>query len=143
MRGLTLAIACPFSFCCTLVKVRPHRLPFPPERQGKKALGTACVHPPCFRDHAETQKTPRTFCSRELGSGSDLLSRAVSSQVPSALRGLTSVFGMGTGVTLSSLPPEIVNLFLSDSSRFPCFCQAFSSALFRSFSSHPDNCTAS
>ena len=32
-------------------------------------------------------------------SGSDLLSRAVSRGVPSALEGLTSVFGMGTGVT--------------------------------------------
>ena len=36
---------------------------------------------------------------RNMESGSDLLSRAVSSQVPSALKGLTSVFGMGTGVT--------------------------------------------
>ena len=44
-----------------------------------------------------------------MDSGSDLSSRAVSSQVPSALRGLTSVFGMGTGGTPSSLPPEIVN----------------------------------
>ena len=35
--------------------------------------------------------------SFRLGSGSDLLSRAVSSQVPSARKGLTSVFGMGTG----------------------------------------------
>ena len=43
-----------------------------------------------------------------LESGDDLLSRAVSSQVPSALRGLTSVFGMGTGGTLSPLSPEIV-----------------------------------
>ena len=43
-----------------------------------------------------------------LESGDVLLSRAVSSQVPSALRGLTSVFGMGTGGTLSPLPPEIV-----------------------------------
>ena len=41
-------------------------------------------------------------------SGGVLLSRAVASQVPSALRGLTSVFGMGTGGTLSPLPPEIV-----------------------------------
>ena len=41
-----------------------------------------------------------------LGSGNDLLSRAVSSQVPSALKGLTSVFGMGTGGTLSPLSPE-------------------------------------
>ena len=58
-----------------------------------------------------TRKTPRRNSSREKGSGDDLLSRAVSSQVPSALRSLTSVFGMGTGVTFSSLPPEIVNLF--------------------------------
>ena len=43
----------------------------------------------------------------EMESGDDLLSRAVSSQVPSALRGLTSVFGMGTGGTLSPLSPEI------------------------------------
>ena len=42
-------------------------------------------------------------------SGGDLLSRAVSSQVPSALKGLTSVFGMGTGGTLSPLPPEILS----------------------------------
>ena len=42
-----------------------------------------------------------------MGSGGDLLSRAVSSQVPSALKVLTSVFGMGTGGTPSPLPPEI------------------------------------
>jgi len=30
--------------------------------------------------------------------GGDLLSRAVTSVVPSALEGLTTVFGMGTGV---------------------------------------------
>ena len=45
-----------------------------------------------------------------LESGGDLLFRAVSSQVPSALKGLTSVFGMGTGGTPSPLPPEIVYL---------------------------------
>ena len=44
-------------------------------------------------------------------SGSDLLSRAVSSQVPSARGGLTSVFGMGTGGTLQPLPPEILCRF--------------------------------
>ena len=32
--------------------------------------------------------------------GSDLLSHTVSHTVPSAVAGLTSVFGMGTGVTL-------------------------------------------
>ena len=44
-----------------------------------------------------------------LESGGDLLSRTVTSQVPSALKGLTSVFGMGTGGTPSSLPPEMVS----------------------------------
>jgi hypothetical protein len=33
--------------------------------------------------------------------GGDLLSRAVARQVPSALRGLTALFGMGRGVSLS------------------------------------------
>ena len=37
-----------------------------------------------------------------LESGGDLLSRTVTSQVPSALKSLTSVFGMGTGGTSSS-----------------------------------------
>src|SRR5947207_11181999 len=38
--------------------------------------------------------------------GGFLLSHAVARAVPSAPRGLTSVFGMGTGVTLSTKPPE-------------------------------------
>ena len=54
---------------------------------------------------------------RNMGSGGDLLSRAVTSQVPSALKGLTSVFGMGTGVTPSLSPPEWVNEF----TRFSAF----------------------
>ena len=37
--------------------------------------------------------------------GSDLLSHAVTSAVPSALEGLTTVFGMGTGVAPPALPP--------------------------------------
>ena len=45
-------------------------------------------------------------------SGSHLLSRAVSSQVPSALKGLTSVFGMGTGGSPSPLPPEFLGSVL-------------------------------
>ena len=43
---------------------------------------------------------------RIMESGSDLSSRAVSSQVLSALESLTAVFGMGTGGTSPSLPPE-------------------------------------
>ena len=38
--------------------------------------------------------------------GGDLLSHKVAPAVPSALRSLTAVFGMGTGVTFSLLPPE-------------------------------------
>ena len=45
-------------------------------------------------------------------SGNVLLSQVVSNQVPSALKGLTSVFGMGTGVSprLSSLNSEYSQL---------------------------------
>ena len=52
----------------------------------------------CLEQKENTQQMLGVFF---LESGSDLLSRAVSSQVPSALKGLTSVFGMGTGGTLS------------------------------------------
>ena len=41
-------------------------------------------------------------------SGGVLLSQAVSRQVPSAQEGLTSVFGMGTGVTPPLWPPKSV-----------------------------------
>ena len=41
--------------------------------------------------------------------GDVLLSRAVSSSVPSALGGLTAVFGMGTGVTPPASSPEVQN----------------------------------
>ncbi len=51
-------------------------------------------------------------------SGGVLLSQGISPQVPSALTGLTSVFGMGTGVTLSLWPPKsIVNGFAPKDSR--------------------------
>ena len=58
------------------------------------------------RQPGQKEKTPHLWDLFYLESGSDLLFRAVSSQVPSALKGLTSVFGMGTGGTLSPLPPE-------------------------------------
>ena len=41
----------------------------------------------------------------ELIPGSDLLSHPPARAVPSAVAGLTSVFGMGTGVTLLLWPP--------------------------------------
>ena len=40
--------------------------------------------------------------------GGVLLSQGVTPQVPSALAGLTAVFGMGTGVSPPPWPPEIV-----------------------------------
>ncbi len=45
------------------------------------------------------KRTARRRSSSKAKSGGDLLSQAVSHQVPSAREGLTSVFGMGTGVT--------------------------------------------
>ena len=56
-----------------------------------------------------------------MNSGDDLLSQGVSPQVPSALAGLTSVFGMGTGVTLPLWSPET---FRSNGSRCTLHTQA-------------------
>src|SRR5437660_3216349 len=50
--------------------------------------------------------------------GGFLLSHAVARAVPSAPRGLTSVFGMGTGVTLSTQPPENLIKFQISNLRF-------------------------
>ena len=62
---------------------------------------------------APVERTPKAVMARperpghqQRKSGGDLLSRGFSPQVPSALAGLTSVFGMGTGVTPPLWPPE-------------------------------------
>ena len=52
--------------------------------------------------------TASPFCS-----GNVLLSRAVSHQVPSALKSLTSVFGMGTGGSSSPSSPDSLSLINS------------------------------
>ena len=52
------------------------------------------------------EPTPLGVSSFFMESGNVLLSQVVSNQVPSALKGLTSVFGMGTGGSLSPLSPE-------------------------------------
>ena len=92
---------------------------------------------------------------RNMESGGDLLSRTVTSQVPSALKGLTSVFGMGTGGTPSSLPPEMVSYVIEIALHST---RGFPYLRFRKFRpsslpflppsgpevfSHPDNCTVS
>src|SRR4030095_4943094 len=57
---------------------------------------------------AEREKSARAFRPGRLNyPGSDLLSHAVTSAVPSALEGLTSVFGMGTGGAPPATPPGI------------------------------------
>ena len=75
------------------------------------------------RDEERNGRAASFFCNEKgeaflllhVDSGGDLLSRAVTSQVPSALKGLTAVFGMGTGGTPSSLSPEMVNCFILSS----------------------------
>ena len=49
--------------------------------------------------------------------GDVLLSQGENPQLPSALRSLTSVFGMGTGVTFSLSPPD----FSQDTFYYTCF----------------------
>ena len=46
----------------------------------------------------------------EILPGDDLLSHTLARAVPWALRGLTAVFGMGTGVSPSLEPPERLKL---------------------------------
>jgi hypothetical protein len=57
---------------------------------------------------AQNKETPSDIArpGLQIKSGIVLLSHAVTRIVPSALRGLTSLFGMGRGVTPSILTPE-------------------------------------
>ena len=57
---------------------------------------------------AKTRRAPDKVGGSSEKSGGVLLSQGVSSQVPSAQVGLTSVFGMGTGVTPPPWPPKSV-----------------------------------
>ena len=62
---------------------------------------------PMLRGENDEERLPEGGALRAK-SGGVLLSQGVNPQVPSALTGLTSVFGMGTGVTLSLWPPKSV-----------------------------------
>ena len=64
-------------------------------------------------ESAHIKKAPPLGGASSILPGGDLLSQTVASQVPSALKGLTSVFGMGTGVTPSPLPPENFEILFS------------------------------
>ena len=59
----------------------------------------------------EKSPNPRIEASFKLP-GNDLLSHEVSLEVSSALKGLTAVFGMGTGVSPPLLSPEKMGIYL-------------------------------
>ena len=92
--------------------------PFPPallrplSARGRKPSQVQCTHSPGDGPGAKQSRAPQKKTPHIRGvlsfveSGNVLLSRPVSRQVPSALKGLTSVFGMGTGGSLSPLSPE-------------------------------------
>ena len=102
--------------CCTLADHSPgaHSRAFASRLH--RPLGAAAGEPSqvqccTLADHSPENRPSHRIPKRNrphkcgvcfvLESGSVLLSRAVTSQVPSALKGLTSVFGMGTGGSLS------------------------------------------
>ena len=70
-----------------------------------------CVSPACETEREESRRAPEkkgpasTAGPLQNDPGNVLLSHAVTHAVPSALRGLTAVFGMGTGVALSLWSP--------------------------------------
>ena len=102
------------------------------ERRKAASRGRAPRHAPHESDrpeaptavskHAENDDERLRECGRRSSctkSGGVLLSQGVYPQVPSALTGLTSVFGMGTGVTLSPWPPKSVVNEVRCTSRTP------------------------
>ena len=83
----------------------------PVKRSNSACMSWFFAHP-SFLNHMKTAQSPMLYSTGLwYKSGGDLFSRAVTSQVSWALRSLTAVFGMGTGVTFSSFPPERYKLF--------------------------------
>ena len=72
-----------------------------------RGLYRPVIDPPVEPMPTNEKRGPRWGPSRAK-SGGVLLSQGVSPQVPSALVGLTAVFGMGTGVTPPLWPPKPV-----------------------------------
>src|SRR4030095_2071159 len=74
---------------------------FPPAQVGREDIKRRAGAPPKNkgpRSHSDLGPSTKT-------PGSDLLSHTPTHAVPSAVAGLTSVFGMGTGGTLPLSPP--------------------------------------
>ena len=64
------------------------------------------LEPTTDRLTADSSTTELLWIHKNFQPGNVLLSQGDSPQLPSALRSLTSVFGMGTGVTFSLSPPD-------------------------------------
>ena len=102
----------PATRCCAMVDRSCHRARHRSSRHGGAATMTRDdpieARPgtlgPATRKNDES---PRLAGALYEESGGVLLSQGVYPQVPSALAGLTAVFGMGTGVTPPLWPPEI------------------------------------
>ena len=73
---------------------------------------------PAFRptDPETSKRPPRRVASSEVLSGDVLLSHNLPVAVPSALKGLTSGFGMEPGVSLSLWPPKLYGVRSTGSS---------------------------
>ncbi len=81
--------------CCGITSVTGIRV---------HALG---IKPVYAKRSRQEKKKPAVFTAGFFYPGNDLLSHPVSRAVPSAQEGLTSVFGMGTGVSPPPWSPEI------------------------------------
>ena len=107
-RAPRLAFASLRSFCSALLGFAcalSFRRSGPPFGASRLALRSRAFRPSLPRSLPEREKLP--FLPLPLlDPGDFLLSQAVPSSVPSALGGLTSGFGMGTGGSLQPLSPE-------------------------------------
>ena len=96
------------SFATLIPRYEPDRDPRvsrPRARREDSALTSSSPELPGV--HAtKARRSRRAFVQRN--PGDVLLSQGASPQVPSALTGLTAVFGMGTGVSPPLWPPEIL-----------------------------------
>ncbi len=93
------------------------RMPLPPSRRsrsspadGPRCFAATYAHllatPEPQRGHKDERTALRRPAVLYEKTGGVLLSQALAGQVPSALRGLTALFGMGRGVSPSPRPPE-------------------------------------
>ena len=109
---------------CLVTAVRPQHAGLLTKRRRQHAPGPP-IHWSVHADfstvqrnsYLRTQKSPATFSGAfQYYAGDYLISHTLTRAVPSARRGLTSVFGMGTGVTLAVNSPANLRISLARSS---------------------------